>query len=99
MHYPLWDILEGSRLLWYHPGMDKPRKRIPKKWWVILALWLSIAYPMSAGPLLGFRSRGMFPWPLGAVYDFVYAPVILCYLHAPQWLHDVMDWYTRLWLP
>jgi hypothetical protein len=79
--------------------MDEAPKRISKKWWALLAAWLSIAYPMSAGPLLGFRSRGKLPWPLGMAYDFFYAPVIVIYQHAPHWLHDLMEWYTNLWLP
>ena len=76
---------------------EEPRPWWKKKRWVTaLALWVAVAYPLSAGPATYCQVRGWFPWELN---NAAYAPLALAVRTSSgltRTLKSYVEWWLRL---
>jgi hypothetical protein len=73
------------------------RKRGGWLWWILMAIALVIAYPLSLGPVAWLDDRGYLSEPMLQVLTTFYYPIAVIQVTVPA-ADAMLDWYLSLFL-
>lgn len=86
-------------LVWYQSAMHEPGKRMSAWIWALAGCAFVALYVLGAGPVEWLSHRDMLPEPVGIVLQIAYGPLSWLFLHGPEPVRDLMQWYVDLWVP
>ena len=74
------------------------RKKPGVAFWATVTLVVVVLYVASLGPAQWLSSNGWLPRWVDGPLSWVYFPLSWIYFNGPEPIHDMLDWYSDLWL-
>jgi|SRR5579872_5655402 len=85
-------------LVWLGVRFVNSRKKPSRKFWIVLALVVVVAYPLSYGPALWLQDMpGWLGYVTGTSNQVIYKPLNWL-VGTSETLSAIFDWYVRLWV-